>query len=122
MHEAAKLLLGEHDFSSFRGSRCQAKSAIKTIHKLNVVRHGNYVVIQVHANAFLHHMVRNIAGVLIEIGSGEQPVEWCQQVLNCKDRTQAGVTAETNGLYLTHVSYPEQYNIPALPSEILIVS
>lgn len=122
MRQAAEYLIGEHDFTSFRGSKCQAKSPIKTIHKLDVVRHGNYVVIQVCADAFLHHMVRNIAGVLIEIGAGEQPVKWCEQVLNCKDRTRAAVTAKANGLYLTNVSYPEQYDIPVLPSEIIIVS
>jgi len=121
MQDAANCLVGEHDFSSFRAIRCQAKSPVKTIRRLEIVRHGNYVVMEIEANAFLHHMVRNIAGVLIDIGAGGQPVSWCEQVLHYRDRNKAGVTAQASGLYLTGVSYPDQYNIPEQTTGIIIV-
>lgn len=110
---AARYLVGEHDFSAFRASSCQAKHAQREILALEVHRRGDLVTIQVTANAFLHHMVRNIAGALISVGSGEHKPEWIGQVLRGKDRTKSGVTAVPHGLYLTQVSYPEQFAIPS---------
>lgn len=114
MGEAARHLLGEHDFSSYRAVACQAKSPVRTIHRLEVWREGPYVHIEVEANAFLHHMVRNIAGVLMAIGTGEQPPEWADEVLKARDRRLGGVTAPPHGLYLIRVDYPEAFGIPRL--------
>lgn len=112
MHEAAQCLVGEHDFSSFRAVGCQSKSPFRSLEFVNVRRFSNLVMIDIKGNAFLHHMVRNIAGVLMAIGSGKQDVEWCRLVLDAKDRTAADVTAPPYGLYLTHVDYPERFGIP----------
>ncbi len=115
MQQAGNLLLGEHDFSSYRAIACQAKSPVRTLHRLEVSRQGPFIFIDVEANAFLHHMVRNIAGVLMTIGAGERPVEWSREVLEARDRTMGGVTAHPSGLYLTSVGYPEEFAIPQLP-------
>ena len=115
MQAATQYLLGEHDFSAFRGSGCQAKHAIRTIHELNVKRQGLLIVVEVHANAFLLHMVRNIMGVLLEIGQGEKEPVWAQQVLHSRDRRKASVTSTPNGLYLVQVDYPEHFKLPKLP-------
>ncbi len=115
MQQAGNLLLGEHDFSSYRAIACQAKSPVRTLHRLEVSRQGPFIFIDVEANAFLHHMVRNIAGVLMTIGAGERPVEWSREVLEVRDRTMGGVTAHPSGLYLTSVGYPEEFAIPQLP-------
>jgi len=112
MHLAAQALLGENDFSSFRAAQCQSNSPNRCIHFLNVTRFNQFVVIDIKANAFVHHMVRNIAGSLIAVGQGDKPVEWIAEVLALKDRTQAAETAKPNGLYLIQVDYPEQYNLP----------
>lgn len=112
MAEAAKVLIGEHDFSSYRAQGCQAKSPVRTIYRLDVTRSEELIFIDIEANAFLHHMVRNIAGVLMAIGAGEQPVDWARQVLEYQDRTLGGVTAPPSGLYLTQVYYPESFDLP----------
>ena len=112
MHTAAQSLLGEHDFSAFRSSQCQAKHAVREMQSIAVKREGDYVILDLKANAFLHHMVRNIMGTLMVIGRGEQPVEWMQQVLTGQDRKKAGMTAQAAGLYLINVEYPEQYGLP----------
>lgn len=112
MSEAAKSLIGEHDFSSYRAVACQAKSPIRTIYELDVIQQGQFICINIHANAFLHHMVRNIAGVLIAIGTGEQSPKWAAEVLAHKDRKLGGVTASPDGLYFTNVEYPDEFNIP----------
>ncbi|MGD2119027.1 MAG: tRNA pseudouridine(38-40) synthase TruA [Chromatiales bacterium] len=112
MHEAAQALLGTHDFSSYRALQCQAKSPIKTLHRLDVQRDGDMIVLSLQANAFLHHMVRNIAGVLIAIGKQEQPVGWAAEVLALRDRRLGGVTAAPDGLYFEAVEYPEHFDIP----------
>ncbi|WP_426150186.1 tRNA pseudouridine(38-40) synthase TruA [Pseudomonas sp. DC3000-4b1] len=112
MAEAAAPLLGTHDFSAFRASQCQAKSPIKQLHHLRVTRHGQMIVIDVRANAFLHHMVRNLAGVLMAIGSGDKPVSWAREVLEGRERRQGGVTAHPYGLYLVSVEYPQAYALP----------
>lgn len=113
MAEAGASLLGEHDFSSYRAYACQARSAVRTIHRLDVTRRGDHVFIDVEANAFLHHMVRNIAGVLMAIGAGERPVEWAAEVLALRDRQLGGVTAPPQGLYFMRVDYPRHYALPA---------
>jgi tRNA pseudouridine38-40 synthase len=112
MLEAARSLVGTHDFSSYRALQCQAKSPVKTLHYLNIERHGDMIVLKLKANAFLHHMVRNIAGVLISIGKKEQAVGWAQEVLELRDRTLGGVTAVPDGLYFETVEYPRQFEIP----------
>lgn len=112
MHQAGQLLLGTHDFSSYRALGCQAKSPIRTITRLDVRRDADRLIIEVSANAFLHHMVRNIAGVLMAIGRGEQPVGWTRDILERRDRTQGGVTAPPEGLYLMRVGYPAHFVIP----------
>lgn len=112
MREAAKALVGTHDFTSFRAVQCQAKSAIKTVHHLEVIEHGRFIVLDVRANAFLHHMVRNFAGMLMTIGAGERPVEWAAEALAARDRRASGITAHPYGLYLVSVEYPEEFVLP----------
>lgn len=112
MNEAAQALTGEHDFSSFRAAGCQSRTPVRFLERISVTRSGDYVVIDVQANAFLHHMVRNIAGALMAVGSGEQSVSWVGEVLAARDRKLAGVTAPPYGLYLVDVGYPEHFGIP----------
>ncbi|GIZ13572.1 tRNA pseudouridine synthase A [Pseudomonas sp. NCCP-436] len=112
MREAAAALVGTHDFSAFRAAQCQAKSPIKTVHHLEVMAYGCFIVLDIRANAFLHHMVRNIAGVLMSIGSGERPVGWAREVLERGERKSGGVTAHPYGLYLVQVDYPEAFGVP----------
>ena len=112
MQTAANYLIGEHDFTSFRALECQARSPIRKIFHLNVNRYGDLIRLDVKANAFLHHMIRNIAGVLISIGSGSKPTAWAKEVLDARSRSLAGVTAPPYGLYLSQVFYPEQFQIP----------
>lgn len=112
MREAARALVGTHDFTSFRAVQCQAKSPVKTVHHLEVIEHGRFIVLDIRANAFLHHMVRNFAGVLMTIGAGERPVGWAAEVLAACDRRAGGVTAHPYGLYLVRVEYPEEFELP----------
>jgi tRNA pseudouridine38-40 synthase len=114
MHQAAQLFVGEHDFTTFRALHCQAKTPFRTVHQVNVTRQGMYVMVDIQANAFLHHMVRNIVGSLLQIGLGNQPIEWITELLALKNRKQAAATAKPNGLYLVDVTYPEQYQLPKL--------
>jgi tRNA pseudouridine38-40 synthase len=116
MARAAAHLEGEHDFSSFRALSCQAKHPVRTIYSLSVKRAGDFVYIDVTANAFLHHMVRNIAGVLMAVGAGEQAPQWTRQLLEARDRTEGGVTAPPGGLYLASVTYPRDYDLPPGPA------
>jgi tRNA pseudouridine38-40 synthase len=112
MRAAAKVLVGTHDFTSYRAVGCQAKSPIKTVHHLELLEFGRFIVLDIRANAFLHHMVRNIAGVLMQIGCGEHPVGWAAQVLAARDRAQGGLTAPAYGLYLVDVTYPAHFDLP----------
>jgi len=112
MHEAARALHGEHDFSSFRAVGCQAKSPVREIHHLAVTRRGSEVVIDIEANAFVYHMVRNVAGTLIPVGRGERPVVWPGEVLAAADRTAAGPTAPAGGLYFVAPTYPDHPHLP----------
>ncbi len=112
MSEAATSLVGEHDFTSYRAAACQAKTPLRNVLSLTVKRENDYVIIVVEANAFLHHMVRNIAGVLMAIGMGKHAVGWELDVLEARSRDCGGVTAAPDGLYLAAVNYPEKYGIP----------
>lgn len=114
MQQGARHLLGKHDFTSFRATECQAKSPVRELRALNFVRQDEFVHIRVHANAFLHHMVRNIAGVLMTIGAGEHEPDWAKEVLDARDRKAGGVTAAADGLYLASVTYPASAGIPDL--------
>jgi tRNA pseudouridine38-40 synthase len=109
---AAEPLLGTHDFSSYRAIRCQAKHPVRTITQLTVRRVGEVIELRVSANAFLHHMVRNIAGVLIAIGRGDRAVGWARELLALRDRTLGGVTAPPDGLYFERVEYPAEFGLP----------
>jgi len=120
MAEAAKYLIGSHDFSSYRAVACQAKSPVREIFHLNVRRQGAYIFIDIEANAFLHHMVRNIAGVLIDIGSGKRKPIWAKEVLEFRDRSLGGVTAQPYGLYLMNISYLQKYELPKLSPSLPI--
>jgi tRNA pseudouridine38-40 synthase len=111
MQEAAQCLIGEHDFTSFRSIECQSRTPMREIKQLSVKRLEDLVVIDVTANAFLHHMVRNIAGVLIAVGSSKQSVAWVADVLAAKDRRLGAETAPSYGLYLVDVTYPDQFGI-----------
>lgn len=112
MQIAAAHLLGAHDFTSFRAMQCQAKNPVRELRRLELVRSGEYVTLTIEANAFLHHMVRNIAGVLAAIGAGEREPEWAATVLAARDRTAAGVTAPPDGLYLAAIEYPAHFDLP----------
>lgn len=116
MHKAAQCLIGEHDFSSFRATGCQSKTPIKNIEFIRVVRHGRLIKIHVKANAFLYHMVRNIVGCLVYVGTGSRQVEWLKEVLEAKNRDAAAPTFYPSGLYLTSVEYPQQFEIPVNPT------
>ena len=116
MHEAGQLLIGENDFSAFRGAACQSSTPMRNVMALSVARQDEFVIIDIKANAFLLHMVRNIAGVLMEIGEGRKPVAWAGEVLALRDRTLGGVTAVPDGLYLTNVTYPEVFGLPEMPA------
>lgn len=115
MHQAGQFLLGERDFSSFRAAGCQSRSAHRFVHWLNVYRLQRFVVVDIKANAFLQHMVRNIAGMLLEVGRGERPPDWAQTLLQARDRRAGGVTAAPAGLYLVRVEYPPRFVLPASP-------
>lgn len=114
MHDCAQMLLGEHDFSAFRAAGCQAKSAHRSVQQVSVSRHGNMVCIDIRANAFLYHMVRNITGSLIKVGTGEQDRAWFEQVFESRDRRQAAMTAPARGLYFVRAFYPEAFDLESL--------
>ena len=118
MQVAAKYLLGEHDFTSFRATECQAKSPMRELRALEVVRQDEFVHIRAHANAFLQHMVRNLAGVLMTIGAGEHEPDWAKAVLEARDRKAGGVTAAADGLYLREIEYPETFKLPRLSRDV----
>ena len=115
MQEAAQALVGEHDFTAFRASHCQSHTPFRKVSDLTVERRGDYIIVDISANAFLHHMVRNIVGSLIVVGQHLQPPDWIGELLRQKDRTKAAATAKPGGLYLVAVTYPEHYNIPDAP-------
>lgn len=120
MREAGKFLIGEQDFSSFRSSQCNSKSPMRNVIEFTIQRQGDFVILDIEANAFLHHMVRNIAGTLMKIGSGAKDPHWMQTVLQAKSRRAAAETAPPDGLYLTRVRYPDPYIFP-LPNEPFLI-
>jgi tRNA pseudouridine38-40 synthase len=113
MQAAAQALLGEHDFSAFRTRQCQARHPRRDMQEIDVRRHGDEVLVEVQANAFLHHMVRNIVGSLLMIGRGERPPEWLAQLLEGRDRDVAGPTAPSSGLCFIGPRYPAEWLLPA---------
>jgi tRNA pseudouridine38-40 synthase len=122
MHAGAQQLIGEHDFSSFRAAECQSRTPIRRMQSIQVRRLDQTLVIAVNANAFLHHMVRNIAGALIAVGCGDRPVEWVAEVLAARDRRKGGITAPPNGLYLSGIEYDPILELPSRAAQILGVS
>ncbi len=112
MQAAAAGLLGEHDFSAFRAAQCQARSPTRVLQHLELRRSGAFIVVECRANAFLHHMVRNLVGSLVRVGKGEESPQWLQAVLRGRDRRVAGMTAAAGGLYLTRVHYPAELGLP----------
>ncbi|WP_243651352.1 tRNA pseudouridine(38-40) synthase TruA [Thiobaca trueperi] len=112
MRQAGAVLVGEHDFSSFRAVACQAKSPIRRVHYLDLTEADGIITLHIGANGFLHHMVRNIAGVLLKIGRGDAPVSWASEVLAARDRTLGGVTAPPQGLYFVRADYPHTFVLP----------
>ena len=115
MHQAAQRLVGEHDFSAFRAAGCQASTPVREISAISVQRDGDWIWLDVTANAFLQHMVRNITGTLAAIGCGDEDKEWLATVLASRDRKQGGVAAPPHGLTLVAVTYPAEHAIPAAP-------
>lgn len=114
MHREAQCLLGEQDFSSFRGAGCQSNTPRRNVHQVAVSRRGDFVIVDIQANAFLLHMVRNIVGTLLAVGSGRQQSGWTAQILAAKDRTRAAPTAPPQGLYLVDVHYPPEFGLPSI--------
>jgi tRNA pseudouridine38-40 synthase len=112
MREAAALLLGEHDFSAFRSSECQAKTPVRNIHAFTIDQEGEKIVFVVRANAFLHHMVRNLVGTLVYVGKGKHPPQWVKEVLRSGDRAKAAPTFGPEGLYLERIEYQPKWGLP----------
>ena len=112
MHRAAQALLGERDFSAYRAAECQSSTPMRNVESITVFRSGDFVAMDIRANAFLHHMVRNIMGVLLEIGQGRRPESWAGEVLEGRDRGKAGMTAPGQGLYFMGPEYPERFGLP----------
>jgi tRNA pseudouridine38-40 synthase len=112
MREAAALLVGEHDFSAFRSAECQAKLPVRTIHAFEVNQNGERIEFVVRANAFLHHMMRNIVGTLVYVGKGKHLPQWVEEVLRSKDRTKAAPTFGPEGLYLEKIEYEAKWGLP----------
>ncbi|MGH6622594.1 MAG: tRNA pseudouridine(38-40) synthase TruA, partial [Burkholderiaceae bacterium] len=113
MQEAAQRLIGTHDFTSFRAAECQARSPLRTLARLDVGRHGRWIRITAAANAFLQHMVRNMVGALVEVGTGRKSTAWIDDVLTARDRALAAPTMAPDGLYLARVEYDARFQVPA---------
>jgi len=111
MAAAARHLIGLHDFSSFRASGCQSHTPVRNLMRIDITRRQDWIFVDCQANAFLHHMVRNILGSLVEIGCGDRPVEWMQELLAARDRKLAGITAPAAGLVLTRIDYPPRFGL-----------
>ena len=120
MQEAARYLIGEQDFSSFRSSQCNSNSPMRNVVECTIKREGDFVLLEIEANAFLHHMVRNIVGSLLKVGAGFKDPQWLKEVLDAKDRRIAAETAPADGLYLIAVRYPEPYVFPRSTQLLLL--
>jgi tRNA pseudouridine38-40 synthase len=118
MHQAAQLLVGEQDFSSFQAASCQSPTPFRNVFNVKVERKNEFVVLDITANAFLHHMVRNIAGTLIEVGRGNKAIEWVGDLLQQRDRTLAAPTAAPDGLYFVQANYPGHFALPKRTSSL----
>lgn len=112
MARAAASLVGEHDFSAFRAAECQARSPVRQLHRAEVVRHGDFILFEFSANAFLHHQVRNMVGALVWVGLKRRPLEWIEALLHSRDRSQGAATFAADGLYLSRVRYDRRWGLP----------
>ena len=117
MQAAAQCLLGEHDFSAFRAAECQAKSPVKHLHRLDIRRHGEMLIFDLSADAFLHHMVRNIVGCLVYVGKGKYPPDWLTGVLDSRKRRLAAPTFAPDGLYLRRIQYEAKWGLPQMENQ-----
>lgn len=115
MKIAASYLVGQHNFNSFRAVGCQSRNPNRHVHFLHLTKRGSFIILDIQADGFLHHMVRNIAGVLMAIGEGKAEPEWVQELLRVQDRTQGGVTASGSGLYFVDALYPPEFELPKEP-------
>jgi tRNA pseudouridine38-40 synthase len=115
MQEAAKCLVGTHDFSAFRAQECQAASPVKTLRKAEITRHENVFFFEFAAQSFLYHMVRNLVGSLVRVGTEQQPISWLKKVLESRDRKLAAPTAPPDGLYLADITYDAKWGLPRNP-------
>jgi tRNA pseudouridine38-40 synthase len=122
MTEAGSALVGTHDFSAFRAAECQAKSPSRTLHGLAIAASGEHIRFDFCANAFLHHMIRNIVGALVYVGAGKHPPSWIGELLECRDRTRAAPTFAPDGLYFTGVDYAEQWDLPPSRRPVVLPS
>ena len=120
MREGASALIGRHDFTAFRAAECQAKSPLRTLDRLDIAREGNMIRFDLHADAFLYRMVRNIVGALVYVGNGRQPPSWIGELLAARDRTRAAPTFASAGLYFTGVDYPVRFNLPSTSAPLRI--
>jgi tRNA pseudouridine38-40 synthase len=120
MHAAAQHLVGEHDFSAFRAAECQAKSPVKHLQQLDIRRYGEMIVFDVSADAFLHHMVRNIVGCLVYVGKGKYPPDWLAEVLAGRERGLAAPTFAPDGLYLRSIKYEAKWGLPQMKNDTLL--
>ena len=118
MAQALEAVVGEHDYSAFRAAECQAKTPVRTIDKASVARSGDWICFEFTANAFLHHMVRNLVGCLVYVGAGRHPPSWMEQVLRSRDRKLAAPTFASGGLYLCGVRYDPQWSLPGFPDQL----
>jgi tRNA pseudouridine38-40 synthase len=118
MHEGAQFLIGTHDFSAFRAAECQARSPVKDLRRLRIERAGELILFDLAADAFLHHMVRNIVGCLVKVGNGTRPPAWIRDVLDGRNREHAAPTFAASGLYLTAVEYDASLGLPAPPAGV----
>jgi tRNA pseudouridine38-40 synthase len=115
MIEAATKFEGTHNFESFRAAACQSSQPVRHVRHCRLIRHGHYLILDIQADGFLHHMVRNIMGCLLEIGQGMYPVDQIDQIFAAEDRKAAGITAPPDGLYFIQAEYPEQFDLPKVP-------
>jgi len=122
MREAACLLLGEHDFSAFRSSECQAASPVRRLDRLDIGQQGDFYIFRFRANAFLHHMVRNLMGALVEVGKGKYPPSWVGELLAARDRRKGPATFSPAGLYLARAEYPPEFALPSVPESASLLS